>query len=91
MGILGLLGLPLCCYVGSVPFVLSVLFVVSVVSVVFSARAALAPRGYARIAGSVPFVLSVLFVVSVVFSARAALAPPYSSYALSFDPLGVVI
>ena len=39
-------------------------------------------------------VLSVLFVVSVVsvlFSARAALAPLRSSYALSFDPLGVVI
>ena len=65
MGILGLLGLPLCCYVGSVLFVLSVLFVVFVLfvlSVLFSARAALAPRGYAalashlsaRIAGSAP-------------------------------------
>ena len=56
---LGLLGLPLCCYADSVPFVLSVLFVV--------------------------------FVLLVVFSARDALAPLYSSYALSFDPLGVVI
>ena len=57
--------MPLCCYAGSVLFVLSVLFVV--------------------------FVLFVVLVLFVVFSARAALAPLYSSYALSFDPFRVVI